>query len=683
MYAKSARKSILPILILLAVSAHAQDDGRPMTVDDLLALQSVGDPQISPDGEWVAYTVRKRDLEEDESGTRIWMISTAGDSPIPMTSEDYSASNPRWSPDNKYLSFTAAMGEKEKSQEKSKAKSQVWNLNRLGGAPVQVTSIKQGVEEFEWSPDSSRLLLLIRDPKPADLTEDEEDDEIPLPHVIDRIQFKRDYVGYLDRRRTHIYLYTPGDEQPVQITSGDFDDADPVWSPDGQTIAFTSDRSDEPDLNYGMDIFTVAATGENSSLRRVTANPGRDYSPAWSPDGRQIAYVTTTGLDIGGSFLSPTNYLAITRPGEDERRILTPDLDRNVLNPDFSDDGRSINFVLEDKGVFHLASVRTNGRNLRRLISGHVSVSSFVTAGEKVVALVEKADAPRELYLLDDGDLAQLTTVNTEVLAGLALADVEKLQFESADGTPVEAFFVRPADFDSSKRYPTILWLHGGPDSQHTYRFSGTAQLFAANGYVVIMPNPRGSTGYGEVFARAPLADWGNKDFQDVMAAVDHGIELGVVDPDRMGVGGWSYGGILTNYVITQTTRFKAATSGASFGLVTALYGHDEYQLMYELEFGLPWEDPELWAKLSPFTKIEAITTPTLWMGGDVDWNVPIINMEQMYLGMKRLGRETQLVVYPGEHHGIRRPSFEKDRWERWLAWYGKYMRPPEMAAVK
>ena len=150
-----------------------------------------------------------------------------------------------------------------------------------------------------------------------------------------------------------------------------------------------------------------------------------------------------------------------------------------------------------------------------------------------------------------------------------------------------------------------------------------------------------------------------------------------------MGVGGWSYGGILTNYVITQTTRFKAASSGASFGLVTALYGHDEYQLMYELEFGLPWEDPELWAKLSPFTKIEAITTPTLWMGGEVDWNVPIINMEQMYLGMKRLGRETQLVVYPGEHHGIRRPSFEKDRWERWLAWYGKYMRPPELAAVK
>ena len=666
MHVKSVRQLILPALVLFAVNAHALNDGRPITVEDLLAIQSVGDPQISPDLQWVAYTVRQRDLEEDESKTRIWMVPGGGGEPVPMTSTDYSAGNPRWSPDNKYLSFTAALGKKEKTQ--------VWNLNRLGGGPVQVTHIKQGVEEFEWAPDGSRMLLVVMDAKPSDLTEDEEDDERPLPHVIDRIQFKQDYVGYLDSRRRHIYVYTLGDERPVQVTSGDFDDASPVWSPDGQTIAFVSDRSSEPDLSYGMDIFTVSATGENNPLQQVTANPGRDFSPAWSPDGKQIAYVTSTGPDIGGSFLSPTNYLAITRRDRDERRILTPDLDRNVLSPRFTADGKSVRFLLEDSGVLHLASVQTNGSKLQRPISGDVSVRSFASANERVVALINKPRVPEELYVLDDGALVQLTTVNTEVFDGLALADIEKLQFESMDGTVVEAFFVRPANFDDSKRYPTILWLHGGPDSQHTFGFSETAQLLAANGYVVIMPNPRGSTGYGEAFARAPFADWGNKDFQDVMAAVDHGIELGIVDPDRMGVGGWSYGGILTNYVITQTTRFKAASSGASFGLVTALYGHDQYQLMYELEFGLPWDEPELWAKLSPFTRIRAITTPTLWMGGDVDWNVPIINMEQMYLGMKRLGRETQLVVYPGEHHGIRRPSFEKDRWDRWLGWYGKYM---------
>ncbi|MGB0443137.1 MAG: alpha/beta hydrolase family protein [Pseudohongiellaceae bacterium] len=190
------------------------------------------------------------------------------------------------------------------------------------------------------------------------------------------------------------------------------------------------------------------------------------------------------------------------------------------------------------------------------------------------------------------------------------------------------------------------------------------------------MPNPRGSTGYGAEFAHGTVAAWGENDYDDVMAAIDHGIEIGLVDPARTGVGGWSYGGILTNYVITQTTRFQAAMSGASLGLVTSNYGHDQYQLMYELEFGLPWENPELWAELSPFNKVESITTPTLWMGGEVDWNVPINNSEQMYIAMKRLGRETQLVVYPDEHHGIRRPSFQQDRFERWINWFDQYLKP-------
>ena len=295
--------------------------------------------------------------------------------------------------------------------------------------------------------------------------------------------------------------------------------------------------------------------------------------------------------------------------------------------------------------------------------------------GGHTVLLMGQADQPAELFTFDDGSLVQLTQETAETLDGVAAAQVEKLRFESEDGTPIEAFFFRPADFDESKRYPTILWLHGGPASQFTYNYSAIGQLYAANGYVVIMPNPRGSVGYGQEFAQGTVAKWGEKDFQDVMAAVDHGIELGIVDPDRMGVGGWSYGGILTNYVITQTTRFKAAMSGASLGLVTANYGHDHYQLMYELEFGLPWEYPERWIELSPFSKVEAITTPTLWMGGALDWNVPIINSEQMYIAMKRLGRETQLVVYPGEHHGIRRPSFEKDRLERWLDWYDSHLK--------
>ena len=667
MHAKSARSSMSLVILLLPVFCFSQDGERSIMIEDILAMKSVGDPQVSPDGEWVAYSTSQRDMEEDESVTQVWIVSTSGGDPIPMTSADTSASSPRWSPDNKYLSFKASKGEKEKSQ--------VWNLNRIGGEAMQVTSVKQGIDNYDLSPDGSLMLLLIRDPRPADLTEDEDDDEQPLPHVIDRMQFKQDYVGYLDRRRAHIYVYTPGDEEPVQVTSGDYDDSDPVWSPDSKSIAFVSDRSESPDLHYGTDIFTVSVDGDDHALMQVTSHPGRDYSPAWSPDSKSIAYVSSTGMDIGGSALTPTRRLAISEIEKDERRILTPDLDRNVLDPEFSENGRNIFFRLEDSGQVHFASVRTNGSNLERQLERRVTVRDYASGGGHTVLLMGQADQPTEIYSFENGNLQSLTNVNADVLDGVARADVEKLRFDSADGTPVEAFFVRPLDYDASARYPTILWLHGGPASQFSYSYSEIAQLFAANGYAVIMPNPRGSTGYGEEFAQGTVAKWGEKDFQDVMAAVDHGIEIGLVDPDRLGVGGWSYGGILTNYVITQTTRFKAASSGASLGLVTANYGHDHYQLMYELEFGLPWENPERWVKLSPFSKVEAITTPTLWMGGALDWNVPIINSEQMYIAMKRLGRETQLVVYPDEHHGIRRPTFEKDRLERWLAWFDNYLK--------
>jgi dipeptidyl aminopeptidase/acylaminoacyl peptidase len=655
------------LLALVILPGLALSQERPITIEDVLALGSVDSPQVSPDGEWVAYTVRQRDMEEDESQTQIWVVSTSGGDPVPMTSADYSASNPRWSPDNKFLSFQASKGED--------AKTQVWNLNRIGGEAIQATNIKQGISGYEWSPDGTRMLLVIQDPKPADLTEDKEDDDKPLPHVIDRMQFKQDYVGYLDRRRRHLYVYTPGDEEPTQLTSGDYDDSDPVWSPDGKSIAFVSDRSDDPDLHYGSDIWTVATDDPDHEITQVTSNPGRDYSPAWSPDSRSIAYVSSTGPDVGGSALTPTRHLAVTRVGRDERKVLTPNLDRNVSNPKYSADGKSIYFRLEDSGQNHFAAVDADGENLTRLLERQVSVDDFSVAGGHSVLLMGQADQPAELFTFDDGTLSQLTHVSAETLDGVARASVEKLRFESADGTPIEAFFVRPANFDDSKRYPTILWLHGGPASQFTFNYSPVAQLYAANGYVVIMPNPRGSTGYGQEFAMGTVARWGQKDFEDVMAAVDYGIELGMVDPDRMGVGGWSYGGILTNYVITQTTRFKAAMSGASLGLVTANYGHDHYQLMYELEFGLPWEEPERWVDLSPFSRVEAIATPTLWMGGALDWNVPIINSEQMYIAMKRLGRETQLIVYPDEHHGIRRPTFEKDRLERWLAWYDDHLK--------
>ena len=660
------RLPVVLLAVLLGGATVAQE--RSLTIEDLMTMKSVSGPVVSPEGEWVVYAVRARDMEEDKSISQLWVVPAVGGESVPMTATETSAGNPQWSPDGKYLSFTSSKGER--------AKSQVWTLNRqIGGEAVQLTDTKQGVNDYAWSPDGSRLLLVMTDLSPELLNEDESDDDKARPYVIDRMQFKRDYRGYLDRRRTHIYVYTPGDDSPVQVTHGDYDDTDPVWSPDGSSIAFVSDRSDDPDLNYGTDIFVVNVDDAAHPLTQITRNEGRDYSPVFSPDGKRIAYVTSTGPDVGGSALTPTKYLAITDIDADQREILTPELDRNVSSPRFTEDGRDIYFRLEDSGSNQLARVRASGGDVVREIGGEVSVRDYSMADGVIVVSLADATSPSELYAFD-GALARLTDVSGESLAGVSRAAVEKRRFESRDGTEVEAFFVKPVGYEEGQSYPTILWLHGGPASQFNWGYNDTAQLFAANGYAVIMPNPRGSTGYGAEFAHGTVAAWGENDYDDVMAAIDHGIEIGLVDPARTGVGGWSYGGILTNYVITQTTRFQAAMSGASLGLVTSNYGHDQYQLMYELEFGLPWENPELWAELSPFNKVESITTPTLWMGGEVDWNVPINNSEQMYIAMKRLGRETQLVVYPDEHHGIRRPSFQQDRFERWINWFDQYLKP-------
>jgi len=665
---------------LISSSAPAgQNKKRPITIDDYFALQTINDPQISPDEKWVAYTISASDLEKDKSETRVWMSPTKGGDAIPMTAKGYSASNPRFSPDGKYLTFVAKRSESGEDKKDSEDKPQVWALNRLGGEAQQLTAVKQGISGYEWSPDGKRMLLLITDPKPYELTEDKEDDKKARPFVVDRLQFKVDYEGYLDRYRTHLYVYTPNSgNEPKQITSGDFDDSQPAWSPDGKSIAFVSNRTKEPDSNSNSDIWVVAADNNDkgSTLLQLTTNPREDDSPVWSPDGKNIAYTTITApMKV---MWYATNNLSIISSKGGKPRILTTKLDRNVFQPQFSADSRNIFFMLEDSGEQHLASIYSKGGNIKLNIKGEMKIEGFALQGKTVAALVSKRQNPTEIFTLDSKKLKQLTFANKPLMDQLTLAETENIHFKSKDGTEIEAFLTKPIDFNPSIKYPMILNPHGGPVSQYTFGFNYDAQLWAANGYLVLQPNPRGSSGYGQAFSQAISADWGNLDYQDVMAGVDYVLAQGIADPDKLGVGGWSYGGILTNYVITQTTRFKAAVSGASLALMRANYGPDMYQLLWEAEFGLPWENAKAWERISPFNNVAKITTPTLWIGGAIDWNVPILNSEQMYQAMKRLGRETQLVVYPGEHHGIHLPTFQKDRFERFLGWYDKYIKGVE-----
>ncbi|MCI0605193.1 S9 family peptidase [bacterium] len=667
------KKTLMIILLLFLPATVFAQGKRNLTVDDLFAFKDVNDPQTSPDGKWIAYVVETMNAEKDKANKDIYMVPVAGGEAVQLTTHEEEDSHPRWSPDNKYLAFFS----------KRNKKKQVFLLNRSGGEAMQLTEVKQGVSDFTWSPDSKRLALVINDADPdAPLDDDKEKEKekTKKPVVITRLQFKFDEYGYLKELYDHIYTLDVQSKQLKQITSGPYNDggevwssasSSPQWSPDSKQIAFVSNRSEHPDANRNTDIFLVSAEG--GEVKRLTTNEGPDEAPQWSPDGKWIVYQAQHQPDL--IWYDTTEVMVIPARGG-APKVLTRELDRNCFMPRFSGDGRTIFFILEHEGKQLLASVSATGTGLNKNVGGENVVYDYdFGPNQSVILLASRTTLPAEIFHSTGGKSKQLTFTNTKVVEGIQLGTTERVRYKSKDGTSVEAFVVKPASFDASKKYPLVLWPHGGPTSQYMEDFDFRAQLFAASGYVVLLVNPRGSTGYGEEFCKAIFADWGNKDYEDEMAGVDHLISLGYADGEKMAVGGWSYGGMMTDFIITKTTRFKAAMSGASEANYFMDYGVDHYQYEWEKEIGLPWERPELYMKLSPFFDIEKVKTPTLVMCGESDQNVPLINSEQIFQALKRLGIDTMLVVYPGEPHGINTPSYQKDRFQRYMAWFDYYLK--------
>ena len=663
--------ALLIVFLNAASLSRAADASRTLKPEDWAALREVDEPNISPDGNWVAYVVKVADMEKDKRPGNLWLAKWDGSENRALTFGNKGAKHPRWSPDGKWIGFLSG-------REDDNETDQLWLLPIGGGEAEKLTDAKGGVEDFAWSPDAKRIVLVVHDPDPREPEKKEKEKKTVPPLVIDRLFFKKDIDGYLTQRYSHLQLLDLATRKFEPLTSGKHDDVWPAWSPDGKEIAFVTKRGDDPDRHENWDVWAIAAE-PGGKERQVTTSPEADphpdwdSAPAWSPDGKWIAY-------IHGGDPKKIEYavhsLAIVPAAGGTAKVLTEKLDRNVAQPHWSGDGKSIFVVVEDDGAQNLVRVPAEGGMPQPVTSGRRKVTAYdVSRDGKTIVRSSTPDRPYEIFAVEKEKLRDLTKQSEAFLKDLKLAQVEETKFKSADGTEIHGFVVNPvAPAAGGAKPPALLRPHGGPQSQYGCEFQFEAQLFAANGYTVILPNPRGSTGRGENFAMGIYADWGHRDVEDDLAAVDDAVARGLADPDRLGVGGWSYGGISTNYLIATTNRFKAATSGASISNVLAGYGTDQYILDYEHELGVPWKNVETWTRLSyPFLHADKIKTPTLFLCGEADFNVPLLNSEQMYQALRSQGVPTELVIYPGQNHGLRKPSYIIDRYKRYLDWYAKF----------
>jgi dipeptidyl aminopeptidase/acylaminoacyl peptidase len=667
-------RHLAPILLALLTAATplAAHAARPLAPQDWYRFHSVASVRIAPDGGAVAYLVTSYDKDADESLAQLWLSDWGGGESVQLTRGE-GVSEPRFSPDGRYLSFLSARP--------AGGTTQLWALDRRGGEPRQLTHVNGEIVSYEWSPDARRIVLVMRSGE--DAAGDDEAAHRPKPLVIDAYHFKQDGRGYLTAAsRTHLYLLDVASGDCQQLT-GDAarEDSLPAFAPDGRTIAYVSNEMDGPH-GAGVDEIELIAPEPHATPRRLLSTWSPNHQRLeFSPDGTQLAFLEGDELRYNSYIM---DCLAVAEVGSGKLRELTRSLDRAVLSPAFTADGSAIEFAVEDDGYQYPAQVRLVDGAVERL-AGPSVVNELVAAGGHTAVLAGDDHSPFEVFALENGGLRALSAHNQALFGELALGAVEDIAFRSRDGAQVRGQIIKPPGFVRGRRYPTIVWIHGGPNGQddhslelESYGPQLERQLFASHGYVVLAINYRGGTGRGAKFARSILADWGHLEVEDLEAGVDYAIAQGIADPARLGVGGWSYGGLLTDYLIASDPRFKAGISGAGSGNQTATYGSDEYVVQYDAELGPPWKNTALWIKVSyPFFHADRIRTPTLFLGGSLDFNVPIGGGEQMYQALRTLGVPTELVVYPGEHHSLDRPSFLVDRYQRYLDWMAKYLGTP------
>jgi dipeptidyl aminopeptidase/acylaminoacyl peptidase len=644
-------------LLFITLGSQAQQQ-KQIQPEDIYRMKSVGKPQLSPDGQWILYSVSRADSSKDRYQSKLYMMSTSSDEIIQLTDER-SAGAATWSPDNRYISFLSK-GKREKES------SQLFLMNRKGGEPQQLTHIKGEIGRYKWFEDGQRILMEIRDPRTADTAKT----NVRKPYEINRFHFKDDSDGYLDNRKTHLYVYDIERKKLDTLTKGDRNETGATVSKQGNYVAFVRNATEDPDRNANSDIFLLELS--TRKIEQITNYPGPDNNPQFSPDGTMLSFSRSTGQ--GNFTMYDISQLHLYSFGSKSIRNISAMIDRSVDEVNWAPDSKYIYSIVEDDRKQNIV-IFDILLNTSRQLTNEMGVYSSISVGQNghLVSLYSDVNTPNEIYMNTGGVFRRMSHINDAFVKTLNPIYVKGIEAMSIDKNNVSGILYLPDS--TSRNLPLVLFIHGGPVAQDDYAFDMSRQVLAGAGFAVAAVNYRGSSGRGINYTKTIYGDWGNKEVKDIIAIANQLIKDGIADANRLGIGGWSYGGILTNYTIATDSRFKAAVSGAGSSLQLSLYGSDQYITQYEEELGKPWKNPKKWLDLSyPFFKVEQIKTPTLFMASEDDFNVPVIGAEQMYQAFKSIGIPTELIIYPNQHHGLRVPSYVLHRYKKHIEWYRKYL---------
>ncbi len=632
----------LTFLLLLPLAAGAQERKDRLTLDLYLEWEQVADPQISPDGSQIVFTRRWVDQINDRWESSLWIMNANGSKLRKLTD----GSSPRWSPDGTRLAYL--------HQGEPRGTQVFVRWMDAEGATTQITHVEKAPSGIAWSPDGMSIAFSMLVPK-------EEHWAIRLParpegakwtadpRIVTKLDYRQDRQGFTDDGYRHLFVVPATGGTPRQLTEGDFNHGDPEWTPDGTRILFAGLRTEDAEYTWReSEIYAVnLASGE---VRQLTTRKGPDGNPAVSPDGKLVAY---TGYDFTDDSYIANRLYVMNADGSNPREIAVG-LDRSPSSITWAADNGGVYFAAEDRGVSNLYFAGLSGPARKVTDGKHMLGLSSMTARGLAVGTLASAYQPGDVVTFDvkKPQFTQLTDVNADILAGKQLGQVEEIWYPSVDDYRIQGWIIKPPDFDPSKKYPLILTIHGGPHSMYNGAFNFGWQEHAANGYVVLYTNPRGSTGYGSAFGNAIKNAYPDKDFDDLMAGVDTVIRRGYVDERNLFVYGCSGGGVLTAWIVGHTHRFAAASSNCPVINWLSFVGTTDGPSWYKNFAKLPWEDASEHLRRSPLMYVGNVTTPTMLMTGELDLRTPIPQTEEFYEALKVRKVPTAMVRFKEEYHG-------------------------------